>query len=156
MPHLDPTRRIFHTKADLKPTLGKPSADAGPRKQSQSEEPSAPPISGTKREVSSKPTDTVLCHMVVTRIYVDNSLEVDHDEKFKWVLNIYHFLQHNCSKSHSKASQHVNFSKKKIERLSNLTPLGGMCVSLVGPSMCMKSPMMSDASPTKVFRQVLF
>ena len=71
MPHfkkMDPTRRIFHTKVDSKLPLGKPGVDAGPGKQSQSEEPFVPPILCTKPKVCSKPIDIAVYHMTVTRV----------------------------------------------------------------------------------------
>ena len=54
---MDPTGRIFHTKADSEPSAGNPSSSKGPKHPSQSDIPTAPPISsmpGMTPEVSSK------------------------------------------------------------------------------------------------------
>ena len=93
---MDFTRRLFHTKADLEPTLGNPGADARTGKQSQSKEPSAPPMPGKEPEVSSKPVDTALYHMAVIRTDVDNPYIVLYQNKvglvyraLKWYKKVY-------------------------------------------------------------------
>ena len=81
---MDPTGRIFHTKADSKPSAGNPSSSKGLEHPSQSDIPTAPPMSsmpGMTPEVSSKPVDDALYHMVVTRIYVDNPYVVLYQNK---------------------------------------------------------------------------
>ena len=73
---MDQSGRIFQqTRAQSKPTLGNPNSSKGPKQPSQSDIPTALPMStspGTIPEVSSKRVNDALYHMLITRIYVDN------------------------------------------------------------------------------------